>query len=1340
MSEDKHGRLRTGQYLGEISAICFLEFPTQTSSLPYLLVGMGSEIILYNLGTGKEIRSFHVFEGIRVHGISCISVSGSVTKLQPSVYTFMIAVYGEKKVKLFMLSCQSVSGLKNGGDMNADLVVYQLLPKFRQWVLDVCFLKGCTTSLDESIHNVAVGCSDNSVCIWDTTSSRVILEVKSPDICLLYSMRLWGDEPKDLHIASGTIFNEIIVWKIKSSPASLTSSVVEGTNNLIPVEREYLQFKAVHICKLSGHEGSIFRLTWSLDGSKLVSVSDDRCARIWHFPDGKKSFLNGVQVHNTVLYGHTARVWDCCLSESLIVTAGEDCTCRVWDLNGVQLKMIKEHIGRGIWRCLYEPTSSLLITAGFDSSLKIHQLNVSSFQDRGLHSKSPDISAVSSLLIPSSCGLNGHLNSKSEYVRCLRFTNEDTLYVATNNGFLFKANISESGDAKWKELAHVSKEAPIICFDVLSSCSSERTCGIEDWIAIGDGKGNMKIVTVTEDVSSLELDIPFMWSAESERQLLGTFWSKSLGTGYIFTSDPKGTLKLWKLNTGSSGNSHNVCLKAEFLSSFGTRIICLDASFEAQVVVCGDLRGNLILFHLSKDIVSSSSLETQLRVPPRSYFKGVHGISSVASITVSCLSTNQSEIRSTGGDGCICYLHYDDVLKNLEFIGLKQVKELSLIQSVSLDPTCADDLGSGGHAIGFASGNFIIWNLKTDTKIADISCGGWRRPYSYFLGDVPEVAHCFAYVKDETIHVHKYWVPVNQRTTIPNSLHIQFHGREIHSVCFITEDSNYHFNATMSHIGRRSSYVASGSEDGTVRLSRYTSGAWSESKSLGEHVGGSAVRSIFPVSDVYNIKLDKTYLQRERVTPLTVSPDAENPLLLVSVGAKRVLTTWLLQKRKVHNKTEEVSTVDPYSMTFQWLSSDMPARIAKPQSKNLMNGSGLGVTKDSKNSALVYTKEEHDANYRIDNKDVKSNAEDAYENDFRYMAVTAFLVKDFQSRSTVCFVAVACSDGSLNMRALILPQRFWFDISEFVPVSSPVLTLQHIVAPSPGGGRYILISGSTNGNITFWDLTESVHSFMRWMSTIRIEKSIEGQKRPRTGRGSQGGRLWKSINVNTTRKKPENGLDASSTENGNKDHHVASLNTADTVVIESKADKEAVSFQIHEVQQLHVVNLVHQSGVNCLHVSRVRNSQSSVSQYIILSGGDDQALHSLIFDVEVLPTGMGTVSATNRQNEQCRIRCLCQDKVASAHSSAVKGVWSDGKWAFSTGLDQRVRCWSINESGTLHEQAHLVISVPEPETLSARAYERDRYEIAVAGRGMQLIEFDAVIISPAMKGNNSILS
>lgn len=75
----------------------------------------------------------------------------------------------------------------------------------------------------------------------------------------------------------------------------------------------------------------------------------------------------------------------------------------------------------------------------------------------------------------------------------------------------------------------------------------------------------------------------------------------------------------------------------------------------------------------------------------------------------------------TGGDGCICYLEYDPDQRCLEFIGMKQVKELSLVQSVSADNNCLDDLANCGYAIGFASTDFIIWNLISEAKVVSLS-------------------------------------------------------------------------------------------------------------------------------------------------------------------------------------------------------------------------------------------------------------------------------------------------------------------------------------------------------------------------------------------------------------------------------------------------------------------------------------------------------------------------------------------------------------------------------------------------------------------------------------------
>ena len=165
--------LQCSQYLGEISALCFLRFPTHLSSLPFLLAGTishsitqffifkiitffhilfqnlnfisyitgsGSQLMLYDLESGKMLRSFHVFDGIRVHGISCLFIDcteGTVS----SKLGFQLAVFGERRVKLFSLVIELFLGTQNQSGVSVNLNLLHLLPKFGNWVLDVCFMK-----------------------------------------------------------------------------------------------------------------------------------------------------------------------------------------------------------------------------------------------------------------------------------------------------------------------------------------------------------------------------------------------------------------------------------------------------------------------------------------------------------------------------------------------------------------------------------------------------------------------------------------------------------------------------------------------------------------------------------------------------------------------------------------------------------------------------------------------------------------------------------------------------------------------------------------------------------------------------------------------------------------------------------------------------------------------------------------------------------------------------------------------------------------------------------------------------------------------------------------------
>lgn len=66
-----------------------------------------------------------------------------------------------------------------------------------------------------------------------------------------------------------------------------------------------------------------------------------------------------------------------------------------------------------------------------------------------------------------------------------------------------------------------------------------------------------------------------------------------------------------------------------------------------QVLACGDLRGNMVLFPLLKYLVLGTYVTQEVKkISPINHFKGVHGISSVTSVSVTMLGYNQIEICS----------------------------------------------------------------------------------------------------------------------------------------------------------------------------------------------------------------------------------------------------------------------------------------------------------------------------------------------------------------------------------------------------------------------------------------------------------------------------------------------------------------------------------------------------------------------------------------------------------------------------------------------------------------------------------------------------------------------
>lgn len=68
--------------------------------------------------------------------------------------------------------------------------------------------------------------------------------------------------------------------------------------------------------------------------------------------------------------------------------------------------------GRGIWRCLYDPNTSLLVTGGFDSAIKAHRLHssVSAFSGECISEFEERRAEVLRVCIPNSSGQSGFID------------------------------------------------------------------------------------------------------------------------------------------------------------------------------------------------------------------------------------------------------------------------------------------------------------------------------------------------------------------------------------------------------------------------------------------------------------------------------------------------------------------------------------------------------------------------------------------------------------------------------------------------------------------------------------------------------------------------------------------------------------------------------------------------------------------------------------------------------------------------------------------------------------------------------------------------------------------
>lgn len=121
---------------------------------------------------------------------------------------------------------------------------------------------------------------------------------------------------------------------------------------------------------LEGHTGRVRAATFSPDGSLILTASDDGTARVWTLEGELLAVHEGLPIYS----------WHGAFSPdgSMIVTAvsgndptaGGDSTARVWTVEGKELAVLKGHTGF-VTSAAFSPDGSMIVTASIDGSARV---------------------------------------------------------------------------------------------------------------------------------------------------------------------------------------------------------------------------------------------------------------------------------------------------------------------------------------------------------------------------------------------------------------------------------------------------------------------------------------------------------------------------------------------------------------------------------------------------------------------------------------------------------------------------------------------------------------------------------------------------------------------------------------------------------------------------------------------------------------------------------------------------------------------------------------------------------------------------------------------------------
>lgn len=704
------------------------------------------------------------------------------------------AFFGQKRVTCF----QQLPQTPQEATTDALLQPVGKSKVFSDWVFDVQTLSKQQGQASDLL--LAVGLAHNFIQIWDPVQDIMLRKVQCAERCILYSLAFHGRSMDELVVASGTVFQQVLLWNPMDSERDASGAEVAA-----PAQR------------LHSHDGVIFKLQWSVDASMLVSVSDDRTVQLWSnrpsdtFPTkstdrsqngwlqnttDSAAIMSGLQDEapwqdrQTLLaskyravfraWGHSARLWDVKFCSIGLATTSEDALCKVWDLAGNCVATLQGHMGRHVWRLAVHPSRSMLATGGGDGAVKLWDL------DHQITSTSPSTEPFctrmpiywSETTSDDSPAGKKKKKSASFSIRdiAMNQSNGRLGFAASEHGKIFEFDLETNTSRLFFMVAEQREGVKnnISCFSLTPD---------NKLLLIGDSSGFVSVLEIAT------ASIKYFWKAHESR-IMKIWWDQTGEAAAIFTSSADGELKEWRLSTTSDDADEKPMQLMAWFKNSGkcalSALLVLDQD-STRSIICGDGRGSVSVFHRS--LTACDNVETLECLAPSVVLKGIHGREQVAALVL-----KDNVLLSGGHDGYICS-HVIEPLASppgacsVKHVGRELIKGMSTIKQLWWN--AQNEL----FVFGFHASQAILHNFSAQYRLFSIECGGWRRPHALMTrydcktSAVPRHAFLFtppvAKQADLEVKVHSTMHSTPKCSFARCSVHDQYHGRMTTGVCFI---------------------------------------------------------------------------------------------------------------------------------------------------------------------------------------------------------------------------------------------------------------------------------------------------------------------------------------------------------------------------------------------------------------------------------------------------------------------------------------------------------------------------------------------------------------------------